>query len=457
MNEQELLFVKKNEYLSTFFEATDTFSFYRDIFPEGSFEKKGQYEDNKANGIVVSVDENHCARRCTITDDLDVLQELKGLPFVILSPIGYWGKARNGDNARFLYAVTVDLDGVEMKHLENILYQIDNELLPKPTYLVNSGNGIHLYYVLEKPVAMYKQVQKRLKDFKYAFIRRIWNKYTSNLIEPQMQGILQGFRMVGSQTKLGENYVVTAYKIGEKVSFEYLNAWVPEENEMREFSYKSDLTLDEAKQKYPDWYKKRILEGKKKGRWVIKRDLYDWWYKTIQGEKTLNRGGWNGLYNVPAAEVGHRYFCVMALAIYAKKCDIDYEELERDALNLVTKFDREEDRFTEDDVMSALEIYNENYVTFPRDDIEKLTAIPIKVNKRNGRKQSLHLRLARANRDILCEERGKKDWREGAGRPKGSGTAEQRVKQWRQENPTGRKVECHRDTGLDPKTIRKWW
>ena len=31
------------------------------------------------------------------------------------------------------------------------------------------------------------------------------------------------------------------------------------------------------------------------------------------------------------------------------------------------------------------------------------------------------------------------------------------VQQWRLEHPDGRKADCHRDTGIDPKTIRKWW
>ncbi len=43
------------------------------------------------------------------------------------------------------------------------------------------------------------------------------------------------------------------------------------------------------------------------------------------------------------------------------------------------------------------------------------------------------------------------------GRPKGSGTAQVRVYEWRQQHPEGRKADCHRETGLDPKTIRKWW
>ena len=31
------------------------------------------------------------------------------------------------------------------------------------------------------------------------------------------------------------------------------------------------------------------------------------------------------------------------------------------------------------------------------------------------------------------------------------------IKKWREKNPTGKKIECHRDTKIDPKTIRKWW
>ena len=49
------------------------------------------------------------------------------------------------------------------------------------------------------------------------------------------------------------------------------------------------------------------------------------------------------------------------------------------------------------------------------------------------------------------------NWREKNGRPIGSGTAQRQVFEWRQRHPEGRKADCHRDTGLDPKTIRKWW
>ena len=53
-------------------------------------------------------------------------------------------------------------------------------------------------------------------------------------------------------------------------------------------------------------------------------------------------------------------------------------------------------RFTKDDVVCALEMFNEDYVTFPRDDIAKLSGLTMPVNKRNWRKQEDHLRRARA-------------------------------------------------------------
>lgn len=78
------------------------------------------------------------------------------------------------------------------------------------------------------------------------------------------------------------------------------------------------------------------------------------------------------------------------------------------------------------------------------------------VNKRNYQKQADHLEIDRAIRDIKIRQQGKADWRIGNGRPAGSGTAKEKVQEW-QQHPDGRKVDCQRATGLDPKTVRKWW
>lgn len=74
--------------------------------------------------------------------------------------------------------------------------------------MVNSGTGLHLYYLLDQPVPMYPKNQLYLKELKYALIRQIWNRFTSTIEQPQMQG----FRIVGSGSKLSRDYPVVAYR-----------------------------------------------------------------------------------------------------------------------------------------------------------------------------------------------------------------------------------------------------
>ena len=177
---------------------------------------------------------------------------------------------------------------------------------------------------------------------------------------------------------------------------------------------------------------------------MYKRQLYDWWLHRIADE----------------IRVGHRFYGIMTLAIYAKKCGISEEELRHDAFSLLEPYDdmsvEDINRFTKDDVVCALEMFNEDYVTFPRDDIAKISGLTMPVNKRNWRKQPIHLQGARAIQEINDKANGT-NWRKGNGRPIGSGIAQDRVYEWRRQHPEGRKADCHRDTGLDPKTIRKWW
>jgi hypothetical protein len=105
---------------------------------------------------------------------------------------------------------------------------------------------------------------------------------------------------------------------------------------------------------------------------------------------------------------------------------------------------------TEEDIKSALECYDERYNTFPLKDIEKLTNIRIERNKRNGRKQDVHLERARAVQMIDYPNR---EWINKEGAP----TKQSTVQKWRLEHPDGKKADCIRDTGLDKKTVYKWW
>ena len=403
LERQRELYQEKNEHLERFLEPVAPYEFYREIFPEGSFERKGHFEDRKGNGIAVTVQKVEVdkatgialqiegdgkAKRCTITDELDELRELQDTDFTIMSPISYFGLRRCGKNARYLYALVFDLDGVGMPQLRDTLHQMNKDILPQATFVVNSGTGLHLYYVLKEPVPMYPHNQKCLKELKYSLTRQIWNRYTSTIKEPQMQGILQGFRVVGSGSKLGREYPVRAFRLGGPVELAQLLDYIPDSNGERQrlegLMRKSRLSLAEAKEKYPDWYERRIVKKERRGRWTVKRDLYDWWLHRIADE----------------IRVGHRFYGIMTLAIYAKKCGIDEDELRRDAFALLRPYDdmsvEDINRFTKDDVVCALEMFNEDYVTFPRDDIAKLSGLTMPVNKRNWRKQEEHLGRARA-------------------------------------------------------------
>ena len=433
----------KEKLLNEYGTKVTYMEFYRDVFPIGSFENSGEYEQGKANGILCSIKDKK-GQNQLIFDDLEEIKNHVDDDFVLLSPIAYFGKRRSAYNASLLYGMVFDLDDVGEEQLSWILERLDNPHFPRATYIVNSGFGLHLYYLFQKPIPLYKSIHKRLNALKHEITRLIWNKYTSRIhVENrQYQGVFQGFRMVGSCCK-DKIHRVTAYRTGEKVNIEYLNQFVSEEYSIKSLDYESSLTLEQAKKKYPEWYEKRIVNGEKRnGRWIIKRDLYDWWINKIK--------------NDPDLRVGHRYFCIAALASYAVKCGICEDELRKDAYELKDFMNNLQDDFSDDDIENALNFYHESFITFPRAEIEKISGLNIPINKRNGRKQALHLKLARANRDILQAENGVDNWYDNSPHS-GRKPKKDIIVEWRVSNPNGKKIDCHRDTGLDPKTIRKWW
>lgn len=237
--------------------------------------------------------------------------------------------------------------------------------------------------------------------------------------------------MVGTITKTGGR--CRAFKVGNKVDIEYLNRHIPEDYRVTEFTYKSDLHLDKAKELYPEWYEGRIVKKQPRNTWVCNKALYDWWIRKISDE----------------AQQGHRFWCIMTLATYAKKCDVPKETLEEDAYGLIPLMNTKGDDFTEDDVMKALEAYNDSYITYPIHAIEARTGITLPRNKRNGRKQTTHLKIARSVLDIMNDDAGHAI--------QGRKPKKEAVVEWRLAHPDGTKAECNRETKIDPKTIRKWW
>lgn len=353
----------------------------------------------------------------------------------------------------------VDVDYVGKQQLKNLLKQFGNGVQLRPTYLVSSGKGVHLYYFLQEPVQLYRNREEVLAELKEALIRRLWNDTSSIRPDsPDIIGIYQGFRCVGSQSKLGVDFPVKAYKLSEnRYTLEDIKASIPSckvdlaplyEKPRR----KSTVTLEEAKELYPEWYEKRIVQGEPKqkskkqgGTWVCNEALYEWWKRKITEE----------------VKAGGCYFSILALCSYGLKCGISEQKIRRDAYafldHLESLTEDEDNHFSRADVKDALRALKGGRKRLStiasREWIEDNTKVTIPANKRNYRKnyrkQEAHLYLARRKKeDMKVIGEVVKE-----GRP----TAERTVREWQESHPAGKKADCIRETGLAKHTVYKWW
>lgn len=463
------LFLKKNEYLKNEFEEVSAEDVYNDIFSIGELQEpgKGTYKNQKYNMLIHNLGVKPIEKRIVGHKDnrLDLDYVLNSEDWdnnlIITNGISYAGKNRTNQNEREMYALIMDLDYVnDIEMLEKLLLRLEIETtwLIMPTYLVNSGTGFHLYYLMDKPIKLFPETRRRINNFKRHLTWHTWVEGCTTAFkmdEVQYQNINQGFRMIGSPTKLGKEYRTTAFRTGERLTLETINRWInssqkniardvhgidllPIEEECQK------LTMGEAKVKYPEWYQTRIIEkvpASKYNHWnrPVNRALYDW-YKRER------------LFDFSVVE-GKRYFRILALAIFASKCDIPYAELENDAFETLEHFNQSEhkEEFTHEDVMAALTFYGENVKAYPRAELEKITGYPMPANKRNGRKQKEHVKYMNLIRDFKCQETGI-DWRDNNGRkPK-----KEQVRELLKQHPNTNNKELERISGISRPTIIKW-
>ena len=432
---------------------------YRDMFKFGEGylqnenEEKGGY---KANPIAYWRNEGkeHGHYRVMFEDTFEeTLKELQEADFCILNGLSYFGRKNVQEHASKMFAMIFDLDGVTDKTLNAFLngaYEVD--AYPIPNYIILSGHGVHLYYLFEDPIPLFPNLKIQLKEFKYALTDRLWNAYTSTYKSRQKQGINQGFRVIGGKTKKdAPERRVRAFQLNtHPFTLTQLADYVPDAMKVDEKKLfrESKMSLKEAQKKYPEWYERVVIgKDKSKARWKIVEKvhgdnpyaLYDWWKAKVREGAAYN----------------HRYFCIMCLAIYGAKCNVPQEQVEKDAYEFVPFLNsiNPAEPFTVSDAESALECYDHRYCTFPIKDIEIISAIPIERNKRNGRNQKLHLARARA---VQMVDDPEGEWRNKEGRPVGSGTKEQAVREYMEAHPEASVSEIAKALGMSRTTVYKY-
>ncbi len=426
--------------------------FYRAIFPKGSLQQhKGDGKGNIIASQVRGKDSGMKTKQWIVDDSLELLDKVMGDSFGLIPPLSFYGKTHTKENAHQLFAMAIDIDYVGLQQLKNMLKQFGNGVQLCPTFLVSSGKGVHLYYLLDKPIELYANREKLLTELKEDFIRRHWNDTSSiRPDKPDITGIYQGFRCVGSLSKFGEGFPVKAWQLCEnRYTLEAIKASMPackidlsplyEKPQPK----KGKVTLEEAKELYPEWYQSKIVENKPLRRtWTCNTALYEWWKGKLGSE--VRSGG--------------RYYAIMALCAYGLKCGVPEKEIKQDAYSFLGYLDSltedEDNHFTKKDIEDAFKALKANNrllsTIASRAWIEKSTKVEIPANKRNWRKQQQHLQLARGIRQLKGEMGEPVS---GGGRPEKAKI----VEQWQQQHPEGRKIDCERETGLSRHTVLKWW
>lgn len=490
--------------------------FYRQLFPEGTLQTKGHDADARGNAIVLAFSGSGQGKRADrgkakvriMTNDLKALDFASRAKTAFIGPLTFWGRTHRRRLAHELLAFAIDLDYVEMKHLKNLLHQFDRAEVSKrlrPSYLVNSGRGVHLYYLLKEPITLYRNRAEALNLLKEALIKHIWNETTSAQPEdPDMAGIFQMFRAIGSPSKLGREYPARAFQLSHgdvlRYTFEEIRDSIPgctieidrqsEENHGRG---SSGVSLAEAKKKWPEWYERRIVQKqppkKRQIVWPSNVKLYEWWKRKIR-EKV---------------QVGGRYYSIVALCAFGLKCHIPDDQIRADAQTFLEYLESltfdDLNHFTQNDLLDALKTLDKDQrdrtALYTRRWIETKTGVKIPPRKRNGRTLIKHLIYARGVKRLKKEldegEEGfiegrknksskvneyvlhhldatptqiKQDtgmslttirrWR-GEKLPVGRPDKQKAVQDWRRQHPEGRKADCVRDLGLDKKTVYRWW
>ena len=168
-----------------------------------------------------------------------------------------------------------------------------------------------------------------------------------------------------------------------------------------------------------------------------------WWMRKIRG----------------GASYSHRYFCLMALAIYAVKCGItDRDRVKADMESLVPfldSIDPEHPFGNDHEVENALECLDLRYKKFPIKDLERISGMAIPKNKRNYRKQPQHMEYLNGLRKMRRDVLGENEY-ENSGRPKGSGEKCELIRSYAREHPDANHSDIAKALGVSRTTVIKW-
>ena len=142
----------------------------------------------------------------------------------------------------------------------------------------------------------------------------IWNDYTSRVETRQFQNILQGYRVPETKTKFGTEVKTFLNLKSNYWTIESLNNFLDkriygveglDKNLIKELimiknnQIRYTSKLEEAKEKWPEWFQDRIIDKKPRKYMQYHEGLYNWWFEICKNKNKENS---------KKIKVGHRYF-----------------------------------------------------------------------------------------------------------------------------------------------------
>ena len=247
-------FKKKTEILNEYGEWVDGFTLYEDMFGD---------LDRVVPVVLIDDDETKHMMKMTVDEALDYSENRND---ILLGGCTYFKGFVSKATAKDIYAFIIDMDNVWAGVLKTALmndWNTEKEELPMPTYIVNSGTGLHLYYLLKDPIPHYKCNAENIDQLYRALAIQQTTKRI--YLQKQVQWFGQDFRMAGSLNKYDWHNEV--FKVGEKWDIDDLGKAVG----LKDIHF---VHYGEQKQ-YQKAAKKAPKRTKGSG-WLCNRGFYDY-------------------------------------------------------------------------------------------------------------------------------------------------------------------------------------
>lgn len=426
-------FDEKNMVLQNFGEQVSPWDMYEDIF--------GDLETEVPVVIITDEDDAAVGKRIVPMSLEEAIERCRDRNDLLVGGCTYFNNWISKKSAKDIFTFIIDMDNVYSGTLQNALRQnwhtASGEPLPMPTYIVNSGTGLHLYFALNEPIPNYKASTEDLDRVYRALAVQQTTKRV--YLKKQVQWFGQDFRMAGGLNKY--DWENTVFRVGEKWDIDELAKAVG----IQDVHF---LRYGEKRQSPPPQSRKR-----KKGQgWHTNRAFYDYALRNCQ-DKTKE---------------GNRYTSMCALSVIAWKCAVPATELERDLQALLPHYNKGSVRkVKEKEIYSAMKMYNDKAMLTQRERLEDWQGWEFKpsTNRHSGRQKFSRKKTEEArakglkNTNLEVRAWAVRDamYPDGEWRGGGRKSSEQVVLDWQTANPYGRKCDCVRDTGLSRKTVWKWW